>query len=245
MTTAVIESPTSSAETTNSGAKPGRHKRGTHPASLANLKPAWSRATAPRTGGRPTRADGTPRTVSVLAHLRHIATCDYTTDELRAQATVAGNTHNRRIAARLYLDATHGEPEVRRRALETLLDRTEGKPVQVQHVLTVDVTDPTTLLARAREEARAAVVGADMPAALVESGSATPGTPDADAPLHSGTGPLQGALTHVDVVVNIGGSRRADPGSACVVVLSSLLTGEKLSESRCVDRAGGEISDRS
>ena len=144
--------------------------------SLANLRPAWTSETAPRTQPKPGRPEGAKQ--SVLAHLRQLVAEDADVGHLRDVARRA--SYNRRVAARLMLDALHGEPDIRRRALAELLDRTEGKAVQVQAVLQADVTDPATLLARAQAEARVAVVGYDMPAALPPPAPRTTADPPDD-----------------------------------------------------------------
>ena len=79
--------------------------------------------------------------------------------ELRKIASKRSGSASRIAAARLLLDALHDDPRVRRQALRTVLDRTEGKPARVQRVTSVSVPDPAAILERARLEARQAVAG--------------------------------------------------------------------------------------
>ena len=174
-------------ETTGPSADPEsrRYGRGQHPNSRRNLTP-WRSDTAPRTAGKSRHAARRP--MSILGHLRLLAGQDLPTDELERQARRKTSTHNRRVAARLLLDTLDDEADTRRKAMAELLDRIEGRPVQVAHVLTADVSDPATLLERARAEARAAVVGADMPAtqrALPPPAPPTTGDPPDDGDPHT------------------------------------------------------------
>ena len=79
--------------------------------------------------------------------------------ELRKIASSVSGSASRIAAARLLLDALHDDPRVRRKALKTVLDRTEGKPARVQRVTSLTVSDPAAMLEQARLEAQQAVVG--------------------------------------------------------------------------------------
>ena len=103
-----------------------------------------------------------------------------------APRTAHTSTHNRRVAARLLLNMLDEDADTRRKAMSELVDRIEGRPVQVQRLSVEATTDPATLLARAQVEARAAVVGYGRPArAALPPPHATTDPPD-DGDPHQG-----------------------------------------------------------
>jgi len=67
-------------------------------------------------------------------HIRSLAS--HSPDELE-QIVANDPEQSRRAAAQLLLDMTGDKPDVRRRAIAEILDRTEGKPVQ--RVITAEV----------------------------------------------------------------------------------------------------------
>jgi len=71
-----------------------------------------------------------------------------TNAELRAIRSDPSASTSKRAAARLWLDTAEDDPNVRRRAIAEVLDRTEGKPRQRHHVEPVRAETPEQVLAR-------------------------------------------------------------------------------------------------
>ena len=147
-----------------------------HSNSLANLKPPWDSAGAPK----PAQNHG----ASIVEWMNTMGS--WTTERIKGVAEDASAPTSKRLAAKSIVRsmddewAKNGKP----RALDDLnlqLDRCDGKPVQRVEVARVEVADPAALRVRLME-ALAASPGllASLTAAGVLPGGAQEKTPDAD-----------------------------------------------------------------
>jgi len=117
-------------DATNSVSNTDSCRRGSHPASRANLRPPWQPGESPNPGGR-------PKGGSTGDWLRALDGGTYSVDDWVRMAKDRSNGP-RAAAAQILVDMTadQSNPDIRRRALGEVLDRIEGRATQRAEVTT-------------------------------------------------------------------------------------------------------------